>query len=267
MTQSLSGVRPQPVIAICPGHPLLSVDETNRLLCQQGVALALAQGFLLDRVANTIRLKPSEEADLIGLYLQQEGVGSEAELQVWLKGKGWSPDDLRYFATKGERVRRYSLQRYGAEAEIRFLDRKLDLDQLTYSLLRVSDRDLADELYHQVLEGEQDFATLAETYSEGNETVTRGLIGPISATAGHPLLIEKLRVGSPGQIWAPFEIENVWVVVRLEQRFPAELDERMRQLMVDELFGIWFNEQVILLMAGEEPMAMPPASELSSTTP
>jgi parvulin-like peptidyl-prolyl isomerase len=257
MTVSLSGVTAKAEIAIFPGRPLLSIEETNRLLRQQGVSLALAQGYVLDQVVATVSLDSQREADLMGYYLQQEGVGDHDQLAVWLERKGWSPDDLRYFATKGEKIRRFSQKRYGAEAEIRFLDRKLDLDQVTYSLLRVSDAELAEELYFQLREGEQDFASLVAAHSEGGEKVTRGLIGPIAVSAGHTLLVDRLRVGTPGQLWPPFEIEGIWVVVRLEERFPAQLDEPMRQAMVDELFGIWFNDQVALLMAGENLMPLP----------
>ncbi len=256
-TTHLSGVRPPALIAISPRKPLLSVDETNRLLRQQGVCLALAQGVVLDRVVQSISLSDDEENALMRAYLEGEGVKDDQSLASWLARKGWSTADLRYFATKAERLRRYSQARYGSEAEIRFLDRKLDLDQVTYSLLRVSDRDEAEELYLQLREGEADFAALVAAHSEGRERITRGLIGPIALTAGHPSLTERLRVGSPGQLWPPFEVAGWWLLVRLEQRFPAQLDDAMRVRMVDELFQVWFKEQVSLLMAGEDLMPLP----------
>ncbi len=256
-TTHLSGVIPPAVIAIAPHRPLLSVEETNRLLRQQGVALALAQGVVLDRVARSVSLTADEENALMRAYLEGEGVDSNEAMADWLARKGWSPADLRYFATKAERVRRYSQNRYGSEAEIRFLDRKLDLDQVTYSLLRLSDREQAEELHCQLREGEAEFASLVAAHSEGKERITRGLIGPIALSAGHPALTERLRVGTPGQLWPPFELGGVWLLVRLEDRFPAQLDEAMRARMVDELFQIWFKEQVGLLMAGEELLALP----------
>ncbi|MGB7565695.1 MAG: peptidylprolyl isomerase [Prochlorococcaceae cyanobacterium] len=265
MTPSLSGVTDPAVIAIFPRRPLLSVAETNRLLRQQGVSFALAQGLVLDQVAASVEIEADQASGLMEAYLAQEGITDEEQLRVWLTRKGWEAEDLRYFATKTERVRRFALKRYGAEAEIRFLDRKLDLDQVTYSLLRVSDADLAEELYLQLREGEADFGGLVAAYSEGEEKATRGLIGPIAVTAGHPSLVERLRVGRPGQLWPPFAIGEVWVVVRLEERFPAQLDDTTRMAMVEELFQIWFKEQVMLLMAGEELMPLP--RDTSDDTP
>ncbi len=261
MSTPLSGVIPPALIAIAPGKPLLSVHDTNRLLRQQGVALALAQAVVLDRVVSSVSLTADEENALMRAYLEGEGVDSKEAMAQWLARKGWSAADLRYFATKSERLRRYSQSRYAHEAEIRFLDRKLDLDQVTYSLLRVSDRDQAEELYCQLREGEAEFAALVAEHAEGKERITRGLIGPIALSAGHPALAERLRVGTPGQLWPPFELGGLWLLVRLEERFPAQLDDAMRARMVDELFQIWFKEQVSLLMAGEEPMPLPPAAQ------
>ncbi|MCP9818140.1 peptidylprolyl isomerase [Synechococcus sp. Cruz-9H2] len=258
MTTTLSGVTQPAVIAIASGRPLLSVEETNRILRQQGVALALAQGVVLDLVARSVMMQPDEENALMRAYLEGEGISSDEALEGWLRRKGWSLDDLRYFATKAERVRRYSHNSYGPEAEIRFLDRKLDLDQVTYSLMRVSDGDLAEELYCQLKEEGADFATLVAAHAEGSERVTRGLIGPVAISAGHPAVAEKLRVGSPGQLWPPFKVAELWLLVRLEQRFPAQLDQDMRSEMVNELFQIWFKEQVNLLMAGEPLMPLIP---------
>ncbi|MCP9839607.1 peptidylprolyl isomerase [Synechococcus sp. J7-Johnson] len=252
----LSGVVPPAVIAIASNRPLLSVEETNRLLRQQGVALALAQGVVLDRVASMITMHEDEEISLMRAYLEAEGINNDEALSGWLETKGWSLDDLRYFATKAERVRRYSQDCYAKQAEIRFLERKLDLDQVTYSLLRVSDRELAEELHCQLLEEEADFPSLVAAHSKGQERATRGLIGPIALTTGHKALVERLRVSRPKQLWPPFEVAGWWLLVRLEERFPAQLDDAMRAAMVDELFQVWFKEQVSLLMAGEELMPL-----------
>jgi phage head maturation protease len=49
----------------------------------------------------------------------------------------------------------------------------------------------------------------------------------------------------------------VWLVMRLEQVFPAELDEAMAERMMAESFDRWFNERVRMLMAGETLPLLP----------
>ena len=242
-------------IEMPPGRPWLSSAELNRLMRQQGLALAIAQAWVLDEVVQAVELPPEEEEELVASYLAAEGAVEAAGRLALLAAKGFSEEDLRYFATKGRRLQRYRQRCHAEDVEIRFLGRKLDLDQVTYSLIRVEEQELAEELYHQLREGEADFPELARQYSRGQERFTRGLVGPAPLSRAHPELVNRLRSGEPGQLWEPFALPDVWVVLRLEQVFPAELDDAMAERMMVESFERWFAERVRQLMAGE---ALPP---------
>ena len=256
---TLSGVAPERAIALAPGKPLLSVEETNRLILRHGLNRELARSQVQDAVAAVVSLPPEEEEALASALMASEGVSSLAEREAWLGSRGWSPADLRAIASLAERLRRWSTWRFDEEVEIRFLDRKDDLDRVVYSLLRVKERALAEELYLRVREEGANFRSLAEQFSEGAETETGGLIGPIAITAAHPELASRLRVGREGQIWPTFAIGDVWLVVRLERLLPAQLDAPTRAQMLHELFERWLVEQVeVLLQGGElDPVPVP----------
>lgn len=73
-------------------------------------------------------------------------------------------------------------ERWGSELQTIFLKRKPELDQVTYSLLRLRNGELASELYLQIKEGEASFADLAQEFSEGPEKQAGGLVGPMPLT-------------------------------------------------------------------------------------
>lgn len=143
--------------------------------------------------------------------------------------------------------------------ETRFLDRKSDLDQVVYSMVRVEERDVAEEIHQRLLEGENDFPELAEAFSTGSERNTRGLVGPVPLSAAHPELFSRLRVSRHGQLWPPFHVVNIWVVLRFERLIPAQLNDTMRAMLLQELFQEWFEARVRLLLAGEPlpPLPLP----------
>ena len=255
--ERLSGVPDPPVVEIAPERPWLTVEETNRLIRQQGLSLAVAQAWVLDEIVGGIELPPALEKQLIRRYMEQQGVGSDAELASWLQEKRLSFEDLRYFATKGQRLQQWLRRRYREEAELRFLERKLDLDQVVYSVLRVKEQGLAEELHQCIQEQEADFQDLAERFSLGPERNSRGQIGPVALTAGSTELAAKLRVSRPGQLWQPFRLEDQWWVLRFERLIPAQLDPRTRGRMIEELFQVWFKERVKLLMDGEPLPPLP----------
>ena len=227
-----------------PPAPWLTLEETNRLIRQQGLSLAVAQAWVLDEVVSEIALPAAEEKRLIRNYMEQQKVSSDDEVAAWLQRKRLTFEDLRYFATKGQRLQRWLQRRYGEEAELRFLDRKLDLDQVVYSILQVGSQDLAEELHQRLREGKPTFLSWPNSSVKVHERESRGQVGSHTAHRRLPELVQRLRISQPGQLWPPFRQGERWSVMRFEQILPAQLDPRTRGLMMEELFQGWFKERV-----------------------
>ena len=266
--EPLSGVPETPVVELAPAIPWLSVNETNRLLRQQGLAKAMAQAFVLDELLQQVPFSEAEEQPLIKAFLEAQEVRSDGAMAEWLELKRLSFEDLRVLATREARLLQWRQRRYGEAAEHHFLKRKLALDQVIYSLLRVPEQGLAEELHQRLKQGEADFAELSP-FSQGTEQHSGGRIGPLPLTAAHEQLASRLRVSRPGQLWEPFQAGDVWVVLRLEQQLPAQLDKAMRSKMMDELFQGWLQERVALLLRGEPlpPLPYLPPLEAEPASP
>jgi parvulin-like peptidyl-prolyl isomerase len=136
------------------------------------------------------------------------------------------------------------LATWDAKLESHFRQLKPRLDQVVYSLIRVRDGGVAQELYFRLVEGEQSFAELAKQYSQGPEAQTGGLMGPVALRTPHPKLARILAIRQPGQLLPPIRVENWWLIVRLEKFIPAQLDEPMQQRLLNELFSTWLQEQL-----------------------
>ena len=132
---------------------------------------------------------------------------------------------------------------FASKAEARFLERKNELDQVVYSLLRLKNSFLARELYLQIESEESNFSDLAKRYAEGPERNTNGIVGPVSLTQAHPVLVEKLRVAQPGVLLEPFPIADWWLVVRLERYSPATFTDEVSDQMCREMFNAWIAEE------------------------
>ena len=258
LPEPLSGVPDQPVVELGHQRPWLTLAETNRLIRQQGMASALARSWVLDELVRAIPLEPAEERRRVRSWVEEKGVKSEAELDTWLQRQRLRRADLTVLATQQERLRRFRNFRWRDDVEQHFLRRKPELDQAVYSLLRVSERALAEEYHQRIATGEADFAQVASNHSEGRERLSRGVIGPMPIMAAHPEIAGRLRIGRPGQLWPPFKVSKVWVVLRLEEQVPARLNEAARSRMMDELFEAWLKERVDLVLSGEPVPALPP---------
>ena len=194
---------------------------------------AIADVVVSDPDLNQARLDLLEEKGYDGIeqwpQLLEDVAGTEPEVMTALSNKVRQQTFLR--------------EQFSPKAEARFLDRKNELDQVVYSLLRLENRFLAQELYLQIESGESNFADLAKRYAEGPERNTNGIVGPVSLTQAHPVLVEKLRVTQPGVLLEPFRISDWWLVVRLERYSPATFDDGISLKMCQELFAEWQKEQ------------------------
>ena len=244
-------------IELKQGVPFVSSQELNRIARQQGLCLAIAQAAVYDEICQAVDLPKNDVDQLTQMYLSEQGITDQDQLQPFLNSKGWTEDDLIYFATKGHCVSVFQTQAFTEEVELRFLNRKLDLDQVTYSLIRISNGDLAFELHQQLLEGEASFEELATEYSEGSEQQSGGLQGPYPLSQANETVAEKLRVSQPGQLWPPFFLKDIWVILRLEHWEGARLNDDGKEAMLDELFGEWFKNRVMQYLNGETPGPLP----------
>ena len=228
-------------------HELKTVmgDEARTLLQRYGLlqplvtkmitSQAIAEVVVSDPDLNQARLDLLEEKGYDGMeqwpQLMQDIVATEPEVMATLSNMVRQKTFLR--------------EQFAPKAEARFLDRKNELDQVVYSLLRLENRFLAQELYLQIESGESNFADLAKRYAEGPERNTNGIVGPVSLTQAHPVLVEKLRVTQPGVLLEPFQISDWWLVVRLERYSPATFSDEISDQMCKELFADWQKEQTL----------------------
>ena len=244
-------------IEICPGTPFCDVETLNRIARQQGLCLAIAQASIYDEICRAVTLTAELENRLLQSYLQEQEIHDQPALESYLSQKGWSDSDLRYFATKGERLDQFQTRVFDPEVEEKFLAQKLDLDQVTYSMIRVQDGNLAFELHQRLLENEATFEQLAAQHSQGPERESGGRCGPVPLNQAHDAVVQKLRTSAPGQLLEPFFLVDVWLILRLEQWQGARLDQETREQLREELFEQWLNERVMQLLSGRKPAPLP----------
>ncbi|WP_063800766.1 peptidylprolyl isomerase [Mastigocoleus testarum] len=218
-------------------------NEILLLLNQYGILPQFVREIMIDCAIAEIAIAEDEALGAYKKFYQQHQLNSEEDLQAWLKARGISREQLEYIATRGLKLAKFQEQTWGNKLESYFLGRKQKLDRVVYSLIRVKDPYLAQELYFRVQEGEQSFSEIAREYSEGPEAETGGLLGPVDLGVPHPALAKMLLRSKPGELLAPTRLGDWVVVVRLEKYLPAQLDEVMRQRLLSELFDQWVRTE------------------------
>ncbi len=219
-------------------HEILPLLERYQLLPQ------LIREIILDQAISNLSCSESEQQAAVERFFQHYNLTTQEQQQTWLQSQNLTPEKLKERVGRSVLLDKFKITTWNSKVESYFMSRKASLDQVMYSLLRVKDIGIAQELYFRIKEGEKSFSDLAREYSQGLEAHTNGLVGPMPLSKPHPVIAKLLAVSQPGQMRPPTRLEDWFVIVRLEKYMPAQLDESMRRHLIDELFETWLGQQL-----------------------
>ncbi len=208
----------------------------HQLLDQQGILRNLARELALNALRQGVRISNEERVEM----LKQVCNGVPCDPPTSLDGEWINslPEPSR--ETVRQRWNQLLLEKalndhYGERVEAHFLDRRGDLEQVVFRLMRLPQRGLAEEFYLRLVDDQASFGDLASCHSLGDERVTRGIVGPIEIGQLHNSLRTVLRTMAEGDCHPPFQLDQTIVLVRLEHRRPACLAGALRSRLLQEL--------------------------------
>lgn len=227
----------------------ITSGEIISLLKQYGIMPQFVREVLIDCAIADIALTTEETFKACQQFYQQHQLNTDADLEAWLVSRSLSREQLDHIITRNTKLEYFKRGNWDSKVESYFLQRKAKLDRVIYSLIRVKDIGIAQELYFRIQEGEQSFSELASQYSLGSEAETGGLLGPLELSVPHPDLAKMLAASQPGQLLPPTRLGEWIVIIRLEKLMKAQLNEPMRQRLLNELFESWLQSQYKELIA------------------
>ncbi|MBD2201900.1 peptidylprolyl isomerase [Calothrix sp. FACHB-1219] len=226
------------------GNENLQTEQLLSLLNRYQLLPQVLRAKVIDEAIASFSCTEAEYQEAIANFREYHQLTSPEKEQAWLQKNLVTPPIMRELAIRPRLIQKFQLAIWGNKLESYFLQRKADLDRVTYSMIRTQDEGLAQELYFRIVEGEHPFATIAQQYSQGSEAQTGGLIGPVPLSQPHPIIQQILSVSQPGQIWKPHLIADWYVIIRLEQLIPTEFNENTQQYLLNELFEAWIEEEI-----------------------
>jgi len=226
----------------------ISLKDTPSILRDLNLMPIFLRRFF--EVKYTKNIIPTEDEQIVFQkdFLRREGIKDDQSLKIWLSSNNKSESEMNKILYNSLRVEKFKKEKFEEHCEALFLKRKSDLDRVTYSLIRVKSRAKAAELHLRLKEEEATFPELASTYSEGVENVLHGLIGPVEFAKVNPLIAERLKNSSPGELWPPFEIDTWWLIIRNERYISATLNEAMRSRLIEEMYEEWIRDKIVKTM-------------------
>lgn len=151
-------------------------------------------------------------------------------------------------------LEQFSKSRFGPGLEEEFLSTEGGHDQVIYSIIRLDDVGLAQELWIRLEEGEATFPQLAEIYGQSPESDRKGLFGPLPIGNVHPPDLAKLlRTLKPGEIHPPVFWGDWHVLIRLERLQSTPFDLSLRKHLLNLKLSSFLDERINQRLSGQQP--------------
>ena len=233
------------------GQRELTAEQVFRYLSTSKLLPQLIRDILLEDVLHTVPYTP-EELEATGRSLAQQN-----------QYRHLDDNSLKILALRFLRIEKLKELSWGKSLESYFLKRRQDLDQVICSLIQTPDASLAQELYFRIQNQEASFEQLAQQYSRSSEVGDQGRLGPIALSKLHPEIAKHLRGLKPGEMAPVFILGQECILIRLDQFIPAQMNESIRQLLMNELFENWLETEV----AKQLGTIVPPLLQAPDWTP
>ncbi len=226
------------------GNFQLAQAELLPLLRKYQFLPALLRELNIDRAIANIKCDDAEKHVAMQQFYDRYQLTSAEQIQQWSELQGLDYQQIEEIALRQWKIEKFKQETWGGKVESYFLKRKSQLDRAVYSLIRTSNIGIAQEIYFRTIDGEQTFAEAATKYSEGVEAQTGGSIGPVELSVPHPAIAHLILTQPLGRVCPPIQIDRWYAIVRPDRIIPAQMDDPMRQRLLDELFQIWLEEQL-----------------------
>ncbi|WP_009544950.1 peptidylprolyl isomerase [Crocosphaera subtropica] len=226
------------------GDQAISSEELYPLLAQYRLLPQLAKEIIIDQAIADITCTPEETNLAKQQFYQRLQISDETQLKAWLDAHGMTQEQLEKLSVRDLKIEKFKQLTWADKLDPYFVKCKGQLDRVVYSLIRTKDPGVAQELYFRIQEGENTLSELARQYSQGSEAQTGGLLGPVELNTPHPKIAQILAASRPGQLSPPTQIGDWWIILRLEKYMSAQLDDKTRQRLLNELFQGWLLTQL-----------------------
>ncbi|MEC4882933.1 MAG: peptidylprolyl isomerase [Scytonema sp. PMC 1070.18] len=226
------------------GNRTIAASDLITLLASYQMLPQLQRELIIDEAIASIECTQEEVSQAQQQFYAEHQFTTEAEVRAWMAHYGIAPQQLGSIITRKLKIEKFKQATWGNKLEPYFFQCKGQLDKVIYSLLRTQDVGVAQELYFRIQAKEQSFSELAREYSQGPESQTGGLVGPIELSSLHPVMMHMLSSCQPGKVLPPTRIGDWLVIVRLEKFLPVQLDEHMKVRLLNELFENWVKQQL-----------------------
>lgn len=133
---------------------------------------------------------------------------------------------------------------FGASVDGYYLSNRKNYKRVALSQILVDDLTDALTIVSRLQEDKSSFCALALEYSKGQQLKEKGGFAGIHFLSRlMPEVAQAISEAKEGEVIGPIETKLGYHIIKVEKWFPAELNESVREEILESLFQAWLREQ------------------------
>lgn len=229
-----------------------SLDEAfaclNSVFIKNAVLKEIEKRLIIENYLQNYQIVPEDKTLIIKEFCHKNNINSESEFEQFLFNTKQSRDalvDRLNYMNRIEKLKKIVVSK--DDINDAFLRNKARQDSVIFSIIRVKNRNIANELYYRLNDDLKDFGELARRFSDGPEAIYGGIIGPTVINSLNPELRNILLNLKEGEITDPFQIDSEhFLIVKLIKLNQVSLISQVEESIRNELFEMWLERQISL---------------------
>ena len=189
------------------------------------------------------KIKSDQQTKIIKDWKDRHSIKTNKDFDNWLKFYEINFEEWIELINFDYKWASWCLNQFKEKLFSYYQQKKDEFDYYTFSKITVKKKDLADELYLRIKEKESTFEEIALKFSEGNEKLFRGSIGPVLFKNIEDSISKILKVGDENQIWQPKFIDSEWTILRLDKKSHADFNHKLKIKLALELGDEFLEEK------------------------
>ena len=189
------------------------------------------------------KVNPLQQTKIVKEWKEKNSITSDSQLDSWLRLYEINFEEWIDFINSDYVWALWCTKKYENQLSDYYQIRKSELDTFFYSIIKVVNKDLADELYMRIKGEESTFEEIAVEFAEGNEKYSNGRIGPIAIANIESSIASLIKVGSEKQLWEPKSTNGFWFILRLDKIIHAKFNNQMKIKLALELGDKFLNKK------------------------
>ncbi len=190
-------------------------------------------------------INDEQQLKIINNWKNKNSINSNSELEEWLLLHELNMDEWINLINSDYLWTYWCIDKYKDSLNQYFIKRKDYLDLYYYTIIKLKNKEFADEIYLRIKEKESTFDEIINDFSSNKEIFNAKRIGPTTLNKMENAIASLIKIGDLNQLFQPKFLNGYWFILKKDNVLKAEFNHQQKIKLSLELGDKFLHNRFI----------------------